>query len=523
MIVLEFFSASGGMAEGLRRAGIDISLAFDKSPDAVASYEKNLGHRPVEIDVRDVLRMLQRGWRPGACHNAAIDLVVADPPCTPWSRAGKRKGTDDARDMLTETVEIIRLLRPTYWLIANVPGLDDEPNWPTVQQTIGSLAKEGWCIDFARLDAASYGVPQHRVRPFWYGHPMSLTRCIQWPERTHGSPEEMRTLPLAGTRALLPWVTCRQALSHLPLAELGSPIRLRWRGMNGKQAASVPDKPARVVGTSSLSDGNVLTSPEASRSARKRAPSRRPRATPSGTVTTSGTGNGKVLFDGPTHRPSQPDAPARAVTGNTHGDGALLATGMPQLLDEYVAHGYEFKWSEANSIGFVNPPGVTSLLTNEKHPVNTPDAPSFCVTTKGDGRGAQGACVMVDAGTERWRRPSRSDEPARTVTAGTGTNGNKCMGWPWDRPATTVTADDRLAPPGHHSKGGSWLSDNRGHGPNAIKLSEKAAAILQGFPDGWTFVGKTKEARWSLLGQAMPPGLAEAVGRSMKKAMGGER
>lgn len=85
--------------------------------------------------------------------------------------------------------------------------------------------------------------------------------------------------------------------------------------------------------------------------------------------------------------------------------------------------------------------------------------------------------------------------------------------WPWERPATTVTGDARLAPPGHHEK--SFLSDNRGHGPNAIKLSEKAAAILQGFPDGWRFVGATKKARWAQIGMAMPPPLAEAVGRAI--------
>lgn len=47
--------------------------------------------------------------------------------------------------------------------------------------------------------------------------------------------------------------------------------------------------------------------------------------------------------------------------------------------------------------------------------------------------------------------------------------------------------------------------------PDAILLSERAAAILQGFPEIWVFVGRTKKARWSQIGQAMPPALAEAV------------
>ena len=51
--------------------------------------------------------------------------------------------------------------------------------------------------------------------------------------------------------------------------------------------------------------------------------------------------------------------------------------------------------------------------------------------------------------------------------------------------------------------------------PDAIILSERAAAILQGFPESWAFCGDTKKARWSQIGQAMPPALAEAVARAI--------
>lgn len=117
------------------------------------------------------------------------------------------------------------------------------------------------------------------------------------------------------------------------------------------------------------------------------------------------------------------------------------------------------------------------LLENPRHPINQPDAPSFTVTCKGDGRGAQGACVVS---------------------------------WPWDRPSTTVTTRDTIAPPGHHPESGSVLSM-----PNAVVLSQLAATILQGFPESWHLAGKTKKARWSQLGQAMPPALAEAVARAV--------
>ena len=365
MIAIECFSCSGGMADGFRRAGVSFDFAFDKDPDACDSYEANLGHRPIQMDVRDLVRMARAGWSPGA-----VDLIVADPPCTPWSRAGKRGGTADPRDMLLQTVELIRLLRPRAYLIGNVPGLEDSTQWPKLQAALAPLREAGYCIaDFAVLDAAGWGVPQHRVRPFWYGH--LAGQCIRWPQPTHGDASH----PALPGLALRPWVTCRDALGHLEVKDLGRPARLRKRSQHSPQHGSVPDRPARVVGTSNLSDGNVLVIHE-ERS----------------TLTS-------------------PDSPSRTVTRNTHG----------------------------------------VLLERE---------------------------------------------------------------WPWDSPSTTVTQDERLPPPGHHPESGSILSQ-----PGAVVLSERAAALLQGFPDGWRFCGATKRARWSQIGQAVPPALAEAVAHGVVEQM----
>lgn len=82
--------------------------------------------------------------------------------------------------------------------------------------------------------------------------------------------------------------------------------------------------------------------------------------------------------------------------------------------------------------------------------------------------------------------------------------------WPWSRPSTTVTSRPGLPPPGHHDENFAIMSL-----PDAIILSELAATVLQGFPESWVFAGDTKKARWSQIGQAMPPGLAEAVARSV--------
>lgn len=107
MINVELFCCSGGMAEGFRRAGIAFDLAVDFDHNHCDSYERNLGHRPEQLDVRVLLEQLRRRERV-----LDVDLLVADPPCTPWSRAGKRLGVADERDMLEVTCEIIAAVRP---------------------------------------------------------------------------------------------------------------------------------------------------------------------------------------------------------------------------------------------------------------------------------------------------------------------------------------------------------------------------------------------------------------------------
>jgi site-specific DNA-cytosine methylase len=76
---IEIFPCSGGMSEGFRRAGIEFDMAIDYDADACESHEKNLGLRPLQMDVRDFLRLVRLGWRPAK----RVRLIVADPPCTP--------------------------------------------------------------------------------------------------------------------------------------------------------------------------------------------------------------------------------------------------------------------------------------------------------------------------------------------------------------------------------------------------------------------------------------------------------
>lgn len=527
---IEIFPCAGGMGEGFRRAGIVFDLMIEIEEEHCDSYEQNLGHRPTQMDARSFLEMLEMGWRPPR----PVRLIVADPPCTPWSRAGKRKGMEDPRDMLWGTCEIIKHLQPQAYLIGNVPGLDDGPNLPIVQRTIGALSQHGYCTaDFARLDAANYGVPQHRHRPFWFGHKKGP--CIQWPAPTHGDPDELRdqeTLP--GIAALIPWVTCKQALGHLPLAELGRPIKLRKRGSNSKQHGSVEERPARTVGTSNLSDGNVILNPDQPRAGKKGKNHGAPqgqRVTPADhawpAITASARGNQTIVdplvlteptakAQGPRARDrdrvpqcdrvNDPDKPSVTLTAKAARKGQGAHAVIPDFTIQDRRGGVEgLNTLDAPSHTILrNTHGNGSiLLLNDKHPPAQEDTPAPTVGNK-----------QRQAQVLQWSNnhpPSFANEPAMTQRATSGGGAVRAMQWPWDRPSTTVLADERLGPPGHHDEDYRILT-TEGDG---IVISEKAAAILQGFPETWAFCGETKKVRWSQIGQAMPPPLAHAVASSV--------
>ena len=415
-MIVELFAASGGLAEGFRRAGLPIDLAVERDPEACDSYAANLGVRPWQADVRALL-----DWTPPE----PIDLLIADPPCAMWSRAGKRRGLADERDGLAVTVEIIRRLRPRSYLVGNIPGLDDRPHWPVVQRLLGGLAADGYCVrDFASLNAADYGVPQVRVRPFWYGHLDGP--CIRWPEPTHADPALLaRALPLPGVAPqLAPWVSVREVLqAHLgddPTA-WGRPVSMQMRptkrglGRHGSDETrcSAPDATARVVVAHQTANG------------------------------------GQILLN-VAHSPSSPDRPSKGISARMRSQGGQMLT----------LH----------------------------------DTPQSARALAGD-------------------RPATTFD-ARPARAGTG---NATLAWPWERPATTVTvgnATGRLAAPGNGSIA------ERKTDPNAIVLSERAALVLQGFPPGWTICGRTAKARWSQIGQAVPPAVAEAIARAIRAARG---
>lgn len=207
MRCLELFAGAGGAALGLERAGFHHAALCEWDADACATL-RAAGLGPVvEGDVRD-LDAIESVAGPGP-----LDLLWSSFPCQAWSTAGKQLGARDDRNGWPWTVDAIDRFRPRWFLAENVRGLiqhseDGHPNPEKCPRCyfenviLVQLRERFACVGWWLLDAADYGVPQHRRRVIIWAGPASLRA----PRPTHGAPSKARQRDMFG-RVVLPWVS----------------------------------------------------------------------------------------------------------------------------------------------------------------------------------------------------------------------------------------------------------------------------------------------------------------------------
>lgn len=107
----------------------------------------------------DIKTFISEGY--GAGYQGMVDVVTAGFPCQPFSVAGKQRGQQDERNLWPETREVIRLVRPRYILLENVPGLLAHQYFGTI---LYELAESGYRVRWRCLSAAEVGAPHKRDR-----------------------------------------------------------------------------------------------------------------------------------------------------------------------------------------------------------------------------------------------------------------------------------------------------------------------------------------------------------------------
>lgn len=170
LTVVDLFAGAGGLSEGFRQAGFEITGGSDIDPDATATYALNFPNATTVTG--DIRRPEVRATVVESAREASV--IVGGPPCQAFSQVRNHSRLiDDPRNSLyRQFVSVLADTLPLAFVMENVTGMDQ---MGMREQIVHDLSLEGeYEIAPQVLDAADFGVPQTRKRLFFVGLHASL-------------------------------------------------------------------------------------------------------------------------------------------------------------------------------------------------------------------------------------------------------------------------------------------------------------------------------------------------------------
>jgi len=202
--ILDLFAGAGGLSIGLADAGFEPIAAIEHVQDAALTYA---ARHHVEVIQRDIASLSDSDLR---AFRGEVGVVAGGPPCQPWSTGGHRRGDADARDGFPQFFRALMAIQPDAFICENVAGLETGVTAPYFRALLKVFRDElRYDVRYRVLDAADFGVPQHRRRLFMVG---TRGAAFEWPTPTHGP------------NADEPWRTAGDVLTAEPIGEPNSSI-----------------------------------------------------------------------------------------------------------------------------------------------------------------------------------------------------------------------------------------------------------------------------------------------------------
>ncbi len=239
--VISLYTGAGGLDYGFEAAGFATRVAVEMDSACCETIRLNRDWPIVQKDIHECTPeeiLCASGLRPGE-----VDVLIGGPPCQPFSKMGYWASGDSLRmkdpraGTLHAYMTCVREMLPRVFLLENVHGIaysGKEEGFrllheltEAINRSSGSQYHPSWAV----LDAADYGVPQHRRRFFLIAHRDG--KRFQFPSPTHGDIEANgrdRSL-LDSMHALRPYTRAWDAIGGLKTEENGLEIRGRWAAL----------------------------------------------------------------------------------------------------------------------------------------------------------------------------------------------------------------------------------------------------------------------------------------------------
>lgn len=147
------------------KLGIDFMCVAYSEIDKVAIKAYKELHGPTLVNLGDVTKV---DWSKYPC-----DLLSFTFPCQNISIAnrkakGFKEGEDSSSSIIWSLRDVLSKMpqKPKCIFMENVAAILNKTHKPTLDKLITYLKTEGYHVDYFKLDAADYGVPQHRERVY---------------------------------------------------------------------------------------------------------------------------------------------------------------------------------------------------------------------------------------------------------------------------------------------------------------------------------------------------------------------
>lgn len=176
------FVGGGGLDLGFRQAGFRLLAATDIDPFAQRTHQKNWSDVPF---ILSDIRTLTISTLSAATGGRRPDVILGGPPCQGFSTLGDRLSSDPRNDLVDAFMRIVDGLRPQAVVMENVRAIATEYQGRYRDCVLRRFRDIGYNVHFAVLDAADYGVPQHRKRALFVAFADPRIK-YDFPELTHG-------------------------------------------------------------------------------------------------------------------------------------------------------------------------------------------------------------------------------------------------------------------------------------------------------------------------------------------------
>lgn len=210
---VDLFAGCGGMSEGFIMNGFNLVAVNEIDKNIMLTNKFNHSKHADEsrFILGDVTQEETKQRIIDACKGQEVDVVIGGPPCQGFSYAGWRNPDDKRNQLFRDFVELVRRIRPKFFVMENVLGILTMRKGEAIKEIIEAFEEIGYHVNAPlKLNAANFGVPQKRKRVIIIGSTDPSVSILQ-PEPLF----EEDSLMCPG------FVSVRDAIGNLPHIEDG--------------------------------------------------------------------------------------------------------------------------------------------------------------------------------------------------------------------------------------------------------------------------------------------------------------